>query len=239
MRWRLIINNPAWIVSLQISLLHKWQVSVTGIWVVTGMESSRCLGWVVGWRRGHHFNWLRVGTPGLPSLRTAGTSPSRWLFSTPSSAFSLLLFQAKSVSLHWSQLVSLLPPSNRLWGQCVLPIKKHRSMYGWGVCCYPLQYSWVSFVAQLMKNPPAMQETWVQSLGWLVGKIPWRRERLPTPVFWPREFHGLYSLRGLKESEMTEQLSLSLWNYHNIVFFLTTLLIVYTPTYDKEFKKKT
>ena len=26
-----------------------------------------------------------------------------------------------------------------------------------------------------------------------VGKIPWRRERLPTPVFWPGEFHGLYS----------------------------------------------
>ena len=24
-----------------------------------------------------------------------------------------------------------------------------------------------------------------------VGKIPWRRERLPTPVFWPGEFHGL------------------------------------------------
>ena len=31
---------------------------------------------------------------------------------------------------------------------------------------YPLQYSWVSFVAQLVKNPPAMQETWVRSLGW-------------------------------------------------------------------------
>ena len=26
-----------------------------------------------------------------------------------------------------------------------------------------------------------------------VGKIPWRRERLPIPVFWPGEFHGLYS----------------------------------------------
>ena len=26
---------------------------------------------------------------------------------------------------------------------------------------YPLQYSWASFVAQLVKNPPAMQETWV------------------------------------------------------------------------------
>ena len=26
---------------------------------------------------------------------------------------------------------------------------------------YPLQYSWASFVSQLVKNPPAMQETWV------------------------------------------------------------------------------
>ena len=31
---------------------------------------------------------------------------------------------------------------------------------------YPLQYSWASLVAQLIKNPPAMWETWVQSLGW-------------------------------------------------------------------------
>ena len=30
---------------------------------------------------------------------------------------------------------------------------------------YPLQYSWASLVAQLGKNLPAMQETWVQSLG--------------------------------------------------------------------------
>ena len=29
-----------------------------------------------------------------------------------------------------------------------------------------------------------------------VGKIPWRRGRLPTPIFWPREFHGLYSQWG-------------------------------------------
>ena len=43
-----------------------------------------------------------------------------------------------------------------------------------------------------------------------VGKIPWRRERLPPPVFWPGEFHGLYSPWGHKESDMTEQLSLSL-----------------------------
>ena len=31
---------------------------------------------------------------------------------------------------------------------------------------YPLQYSWASLVAQLVKNPPAMQETWAGSLGW-------------------------------------------------------------------------
>ena len=52
-----------------------------------------------------------------------------------------------------------------------------------------------------------MQETWVDP--W-VGKIPWRRERLPTPVFWPGEFHELYSPWDCKESDITEQLSLSL-----------------------------
>ena len=31
---------------------------------------------------------------------------------------------------------------------------------------YPLPYSWASLVAQLVKNPPAMQETWIQSLDW-------------------------------------------------------------------------
>ena len=31
---------------------------------------------------------------------------------------------------------------------------------------YPSQNSWASLVAQMVKNPPAMQETWVQSLGW-------------------------------------------------------------------------
>ena len=70
---------------------------------------------------------------------------------------------------------------------------------------YPLQYSWASLVAQLVKDPPAMLETFVQSL---VGKIPWRRERLPTLVFWPGEFHRLYSPWGRKEEDTTEWLSL-------------------------------
>ena len=73
---------------------------------------------------------------------------------------------------------------------------------------YPLQYSWASLVAQLVKKPPAMWETWVRPLGW---EDPWRRERLPSPVFWSGEFHGLYSPWGRKELDMTEQLSLSLY----------------------------
>ena len=70
---------------------------------------------------------------------------------------------------------------------------------------YPLQYSWASLVAQLVKNLQCRRpgfDAWV-------GKIPWRRERLPTPVFWPREFHGLYSPWGLKESDTIERLLLS------------------------------
>ena len=52
---------------------------------------------------------------------------------------------------------------------------------------YPLQYSWAFLLAQLVKNVPAMRETWVQSLGWedplekgkathssiLAWRIPW------------------------------------------------------------------
>ena len=66
---------------------------------------------------------------------------------------------------------------------------------------YPLQYSWASLVAQLVKNLPAVWETWVRFLGWkdplekgkathssiLASRTPWTR----------------------RESDMTEPLSLS------------------------------
>ena len=41
----------------------------------------------------------------------------------------------------------------------------------------------------MVKNLPAMQETWVQSVGW---EYPLRREWLSTPVFLPGEFHILF-----------------------------------------------
>ena len=74
-----------------------------------------------------------------------------------------------------------------------------------------------SLVAQLVKNSPAMWETWV-------GKIPWRRERLPIPIFWPGEFHGLFRPWGRKESDTTERLSLLLYAVIEPVRVLETLL---------------
>ena len=67
-----------------------------------------------------------------------------------------------------------------------------------------------SLVAQMVKNLPAMQETQFHPR---VGKIPWRRERLPTPVFLPGESAGQRSLAGCslwghRDSDRTEQLTL-------------------------------
>ena len=66
---------------------------------------------------------------------------------------------------------------------------------------YSLQYSSASLVAQMVKNPPAMLETWV---GPWVGKIPWRRTCQPP--------HGLRGMAGScpwgrRESDTTERLS--------------------------------
>ena len=48
-----------------------------------------------------------------------------------------------------------------------------------------------------------------------LGKSPEEGNGLPTPVFWPGEFHGLYNPWGCKESDMTERLSLSNNNNKN------------------------
>ena len=65
-----------------------------------------------------------------------------------------------------------------------------------------------SLMAQRVKCLPAVQETWVQSLGW---EIPWRRKWQPTPVLLPGKSRGWrslvgYSPWGLEESDTTERL---------------------------------
>ena len=71
---------------------------------------------------------------------------------------------------------------------------------------YLLQYSWAFLVAQLVKNLPAMWETWVRSVGW---EDPLQKGKATHSSILAWEFHGLYSPRGRKELGRIEQLSLS------------------------------
>ena len=86
----------------------------------------------------------------------------------------------------------------------------------WALCIrFPLWLSWQRICLQCRR--PGFDPS--------VGKIPWRRERLPTPVCWPGEFHGL--VHGVAESDTTEQLSLhfTLGHYYNIIFTPTLQMI--------------
>ena len=83
-----------------------------------------------------------------------------------------------------------------------------------------------SLVAQTVRNLPAMQETWVWSLG---GEDPLEKERQPTSVFLSGKFHGQrnlagYNLWGCKELVTSERLTLSLHFYLQIE---TVLLLLF------------
>ena len=70
---------------------------------------------------------------------------------------------------------------------------------------YPFQYSWASLVAQLVKNPSTMWETWVQSLGW---EDPLKKKGTATHssiLAW--RIQTTKRIQGHKESDTTEQLS--------------------------------
>ena len=79
-----------------------------------------------------------------------------------------------------------------------------------------------NYLARMVKNLPAMQETGFDP--W-VGKIPWRKEWQPTPVFLPGESHGQRNL-GWQKLDTTEQLThillhkLLLSNYY--IFLIVT-----------------
>ena len=68
---------------------------------------------------------------------------------------------------------------------------------------YPLQYSWASLVAQLVKNLPAMQETWVRSLGW---KDPLEKGKATHSNIMPWRISRTVKSTESQGSDMTKQL---------------------------------
>ena len=70
---------------------------------------------------------------------------------------------------------------------------------------YELVTSWASLIAQSVKNLPAMQETWVQFLGWedpLEKEMATHSSILAWRIPWTEEPGGLQSM-GSQESDMT------------------------------------
>ena len=70
---------------------------------------------------------------------------------------------------------------------------------------YPLQYSWASLVVQLVKNPPAMRETWVRSLDW---ETPLEKGKATHSSIMAWRIPRTVWSMGHKESDTTEPLSL-------------------------------
>ena len=126
-----------------------------------------CLG-PIG-KTGHRSWMIRVDKKQRPLMVKLGNIPPRSSNQKPCypNSFSRTIFQ------NVTQETDLTSQTTHLG---------RHSYFGWF-----LAFLWTSLVAQLVKNPPAVWEIWV-------GKIPWRRERLPIPVFWPGEF-GLGSQR--------------------------------------------
>ena len=97
-----------------------------------------------------------------------------------------------------------------IWWRIHLQWGDPGSIPGWGRSPgegtgYPFQHSWASFVAQLVKNQPAIRETWVKSLGWedppeeatttlssvLAWKIAWTIHGVTKSRTWMSNFHSL------------------------------------------------
>ena len=71
---------------------------------------------------------------------------------------------------------------------------------------YPLQYSWASLVTRLVKNLPAMRETWVRSLGW---EDPLEKGKATHSSILAWRIPWTYSPWGRKELDTTERLALT------------------------------
>ena len=129
----------------------------------------------------------------LQSFPTSRSFPMNWFFTSRgqstgvSASASVLLMNTQDWSpLGWTGWISLQSKRlSRVFSNTT--VQKH-------------QFFRASLVAPLVKNLPAMRELWVWPLGWedLLEK-----ERLPTLVFWPREFYEQYSPQRVGHNWMT------------------------------------
>ena len=89
---------------------------------------------------------------------------------------------------------------------------------GEGISC-PLQYSWATLGAQLVNNPPAMQESWVQSLGWEEPGSPGEGKG------YPLQYSGLeHSMDSVDHGVSESQTQLS--NFHFTFHFSLRTVIM-------------
>ena len=79
------------------------------------------------------------------------------------------------------------------------------------------QFTWASLLAQTIKNPPAMQQTWIWPLDW---EDPLEKAKATYPRILAWRILGIYSSWGHKESNTTEQLSLTSSHNYYIHHFL-------------------
>ena len=156
----------------------------------------------------------------LLSPVTSTTGYCFYLGSIPS--FFLELF------LHWSLVAYWAPnglgsSSFGILSFCLFILFMWSQGKNTEVACHSLLQWTNSLVAQLVKNLPTMQETWVQSLGW---EDTLEKGKLPTPVFWPGEFHGI-----AKSQIWLEWLSLPLCNHKLFDLCHTWIVLVLFPTF--------
>ena len=102
---------------------------------------------------------------------------------------------------------------------------------------YPLQYSWASLVAQLVKNLPAMRETWVPSLGWenLLEKgkathssiLAWRNHGLYSPWNSPGPNTGVGSHSLLQGIFLTQGSKTTTTTTTTLKIFMSVSLLLF------------